>query len=86
MKIIEEKLTETYFNDMFVLLEREKLPLKKWLLIQKNLWQRLVNDGYVRKNDSNAFYAVGKFFDDYFQKTGHIVDYMHLITYVGGYL
>ncbi len=85
MIVLDNKLTEQYFVKMHKLVERDKLPIKQWNLIQKKLWQQLIDDNYVTKNDTKAFSAIGQYFDDFYQRTGHILDYGRLVAYVGGY-
>jgi hypothetical protein len=83
-----ELLPESYFKGMQERIEEDKkseVPLKKWNLIQKELWSHLVADGYVAKNDYNAFYTFGKVFNDYYEKTGHFIQYARLVSMIGGY-
>jgi hypothetical protein len=73
-------------KEIIAILNEHNLPLDKWNHIQAQLWLQLVRDGLVKPNDSQAFYALGKYFSDYNKKTGKILPYARLQAYVQGYL
>jgi len=85
MKVLSEKLSDDYYAKMRSILERQKISLKQFNIVKKNIWQQLVDDRYVLKNDLKSFHVVSKFVDDYFQKTNHVVDYGRLVALIGGY-
>jgi hypothetical protein len=59
------------------------MPLAQWNDDQKQLWLNLVKDGVVGRNDPTAFYQFGKYFDDYYHKTGEVVPYSELRAHFG---
>ena len=59
------------------------MPLSTWNDDQKQLWLSLVKDGAVARNDPTAFYTFGKYFDDYYHKTGEVVPYSKLRAHFG---
>ena len=85
MYIIKEAiLNEEYYNEMYTILERDKLPLKQWNDIQKQLWSQLVYHKLVDKNDAKMFFNFGKMFNDYYQKTGKIISYNMVVASIMG--
>jgi hypothetical protein len=65
-------------------INESNMPLAKWNHIQVLLWLQLIKDRLVNRNDTNAFYAFGKYFNDYNKKTGKILPYSLLKAYISG--
>ena len=74
-----------YYKNITKLDEQNRFDLKKWNMIQKKLWQHLVQDGIVSTNNANAFYEFGKYFKDFYDEHGRVLSYSELLKYIAGY-
>jgi hypothetical protein len=81
----DQNISESYYEVMHMLLSEHELPLQQWNDAQKKLWERLVTDGAVSRNDPQKFYEFGKKFNEYYHRTGKLMSYRQALIALLGY-